>query len=335
MCAMATSIYRTVMRENCNVPSLYWQTGDIYAHNQIGSYFGRTLKGMERIHGRLLQPVLGRQRRYAANEGSLEDDPLFPQKQWYTYVVLLRDPVEALLSGYRYAARGGHTKHPTWKSWIEGDVLGGCITRGTDFRGDACHGIATERMVRYSKYKGRKKRAKYDPASPIGPQMWYNMVTKRLCGNACEPGNLEDPTLRSMYSSLHGADGQTAPSGRPDTNTTMPRTVQNLLVEKNSDVGKLHLEQAKQHLAKFDIVMFLDDFDTGLSKLAKLHPEWENATAAHSNRASAASATQKLKKPYLTLAEELAMPGVKALVDDVTGLDQTLYAWAKKHFGGT
>ena len=46
MCAMATSIYRTVMRENCNVPSLYWQTGDIYAHNQIGSYFGRTLKGM-------------------------------------------------------------------------------------------------------------------------------------------------------------------------------------------------------------------------------------------------------------------------------------------------
>lgn len=64
-------------------------------------------------------------------------------------------------------------------------------------------------------------------------------------------------------------------------------------------------------------------------------PEWENATAAHSNRASAASATQKLKKPYLTLAEELAMPGVKALVDDVTGLDQTLYAWAKKHFGGT
>jgi len=35
MCAMATSIYRTVMRENCNVPSLYWQTGDIYAHNQI------------------------------------------------------------------------------------------------------------------------------------------------------------------------------------------------------------------------------------------------------------------------------------------------------------
>ena len=119
-------------------------------------------------------------------------------------------------------------------------------------------------MVRYSKYKGRKKRAKYDPASPIGPQMWYNMVTKRLCGNACEPGNLEDPTLRSMYSSLHGADGQTAPSGRPDTNTTMPRTVQNLLVEKNSDVGKLHLEQAKQHLAKFDIVMFLDDFDTGL-----------------------------------------------------------------------
>eukprot|EP00729_Bicosta_minor_P011097 gene11097-28228_t len=56
--------------------------------------------------GRMTHVLQGRQRRYAANEGSLEDDPLFPQKQWYTYVVLLRDPVEALLSGYSMSQRG-------------------------------------------------------------------------------------------------------------------------------------------------------------------------------------------------------------------------------------
>ena len=102
-------------------------------------------------------------------------------------------------------------------------------------------------------------------------------MTKRLCGHSCEPENVrrssKDSVLYKQYwqqehntqqnnnNSNDGGSAGSSGGGR-------------FLVKEESALNELHLEQAKRNLAKFDVVMFLNDFAGGLARLAKVHPEW-------------------------------------------------------------
>ena len=280
--------------------------------------------------------------------------------------------MEALLSGYRYGVMSGYNNHPNFKSFLEGDVLGGCINITSPLKGKACSGKASARIFSQKRKKiedlsiyelekkvallkaqlvtadavfgkiredtslsrvqmaealrnasadkisladdwkmhdlqlRRKKLKKvapvHDPTNPSGPRMYYNMLTKRLCGYSCEPANLKDPAMQGKH----------------------PRD--EVLIKENSDLSTIHLEKAKRNLAKFDVVMFLNQFPAGLRKLAALHPEWTkfaNDFPLHKNG---------IRKDFRkSLEEELNENGVRELVNKITGLDQQLYAWAVKN----
>lgn len=285
--------------------------------------------------------------------------------------------MEALLSGYRYGVMSGYNNHPNFKSFLEGDVLGGCINITSPLKGKACSGKASARIFSqkrkkiedlsiheletkvallkaqlvtadavFEKIRGdtsssrvqmaealrnasaekisladdwkmhdlqlRRKKLKkgatvHDPTNPSGPRMYYNMLTKRLCGYSCEPANLRDPAMQEKH---HHDE---------------------MLVKENSDLSTIHVERAKRNLAKFDVVMFLNRFPAGLRKLAVLHPEWtkfSNDFPLHKNeiRKDVGNLFPK------SLEEELNEIGVRELVDKITGLDQQLYAWAVKNW---
>ena len=147
--------------------------------------------------------------------------------------------------------------------------------------------------------------------------MWQNPMTKKLCGYSCEPRNVrDDPLLQSRIQRAHrDAD--------PESANTLRAQSSQVLVSEQYAVGKQHLDQAKRNLAKFDVVLFLSNFSEGLARLADVHKEWQGIKVPHKNQQGAA---------HKTVDEELAVPGVRELVDKVAGLDQELYAWAIKKF---
>jgi hypothetical protein len=141
VCELARqSLCRRTSNFNCNVPIDWWYEGDEQYDYQLGAYVGQSRKKMAEVY----QMVVRRGWAFIANEGSLEDEPLFHGGP-YLYSIMLREPLDRLVSHFHFA-----------KEWIR-------QVKGVDVRGYTLSRALLNNARNFSN--------KVD-----------NYVTRRLCG---------------------------------------------------------------------------------------------------------------------------------------------------------
>lgn len=86
-------------KDNCNVPTSWWMDKNEPEYGlQYGAYIGATREQMRSIYANIRQQGWI----YVANEGSIEEQPIFGPTGPYFYTTILRDPFEWVVSMWHF-----------------------------------------------------------------------------------------------------------------------------------------------------------------------------------------------------------------------------------------
>lgn len=89
-------------RDNCNVPDTWWYNkSEPDLHYQWGAYIGCKRNQERYVYEQIQKRGYG----YVASEGSLSDEPIFGQDGPYYHTIILREPMDWVISMWHYESK--------------------------------------------------------------------------------------------------------------------------------------------------------------------------------------------------------------------------------------